>query len=325
MPRQQNEKLPFGSIATLVGTRIPHGLLSVWAIYFITHASSTRIWGQDQTNDYKRRTLILCLYKDLFNVGYERIIKSVNPGFQLRSKTLRHNTKLTRKILSEWSRNQIINEGRRVWDDHRGMLPSRVGLHEVNLLIDSTDFRRSGKQSMSTKDHRWSYKVNGPGQRYTVVMDARGIIQKIWGGYSPKLYDGDWLKLCAGDLLSNFRGAHIIGDVHYELGNGIMKGIEPSPSVKFYVPFSEPRGRKQKRTPTVEDPSLGFSKLTKTQLSWNLKISKLRAQVESPFGRVKSKWEALGGVFYEDEDQQDLLVQIAFGVENWIIRHPNNQ
>ena len=66
-------------------------------------------------------------------------------------------------------------------------------------------------------------------------------------------------------------------------------------------------------------------KLTKTQLSWNLKISKLRARVESPFGRVKSKWEALGGVFYEDEDQQDLLVQIAFGVENWIIRHPNNQ
>ena len=175
---------------------------------------------------------------------------------------------------------------------------------------------------MSTKDSRWSFKLNGPAQRYTIIIDARGVVQKVWGGYSPKMYDGDWIKLCADDLCSNFDGAHILGDIYYELGNRVMKGIQAENNVKFYVPFAEPRRRKCKRSLTEEDPSLGVSKLSKAQLSWNLKISKLRARVESPFGLVKDRWELLGSVFYEDDEQQDRLVQIVFATHNWLIRHP---
>ena len=178
---------------------------------------------------------------------------------------------------------------------------------------------------MSTKDHRWSFKLNGPSQHYTVITDARRVVQKVWGGYSPKMYDGDWIKLCADDLVTNFAGAHIIGDVHYELGNRVMKDLLTEPNVKFYVPFSEPQGRKCKRSPVEEDPSQGSSKLSKAQVTWNSKILKLHARVESPFGLVKDRWESLGKVFYEDDEQQDRLVQIAFGVHNWLIRHPNNQ
>ena len=87
-----------------------------------------------------RKTLVLALYKDLFAIGYDRIIASVDVGFQLRSKTLRHNTKIIRKILAEWSRKQIVNEGRTKWDVHQLMLPHRKELHDVNLLIDSSDF-----------------------------------------------------------------------------------------------------------------------------------------------------------------------------------------
>ena len=120
---------------------------------------------------------------------------------------------------------------------------------------------------MSTKDSCWSFKLNRPARCYTVVIDARGVVQKVWGGYSPKMYDGDWIKLCADDLCSNFDGAHILGDVHYELGNRIMKGIQAENNVKFYVPFAEPCRHKCKQSPTEEDPSLGVSKLSKAQLS----------------------------------------------------------
>ena len=101
-----------------------------------------------------------------------------------------------------------------------------------------------------------------------------------------------------------------------------MKGIQAENNVKFYVPFAEPRGRKRKQSPTEEDPSLGVSKLSKAQLSWNSKISKLRTRVESPFGLVKDCWESLGSVFFEDDEQQDRLVRIAFATHNWLIRHP---
>ena len=319
---RRNAKLPFPSIKGMVERKTSTSLLGMWSVYTLTHPLNRKLWGLDQSRDYVRKTLVLALYKDLFAVGYDRIIASVDIGFQLRSKTLRHNTKIIRKILAEWSRKQIVNEGRTKWDVHRLMLPRRKELHDVNLLIDSSDFRRSGKQSMSTKDSCWSFKLNGPAQRYTVIIDARGVVQKVWGGYSPKMYDGDWIKLCADDLCSNFDGAHIHGDVHYELGNRVMKGIQAENNVKFYIPFAEPCGRKHKRLPTEEDPSLGVSKLSKAQLSWNLKISKLCTRVESPFGLVKDRWESLGSVFFEDDEQQDQLVRIAFATHNWLIRHP---
>ena len=41
------------------------------------------------------------------------------------------NTKIIRKILSEWSQKQIINEGRTKWDVHWLMLPRRKELHDV--------------------------------------------------------------------------------------------------------------------------------------------------------------------------------------------------
>ena len=243
--------LPYAAIVALVMQKILKGLLGVWNIYILTHPKVKKLWGQEQCDDFVRKMVILALYKDLFSVGFECITKTVDVGFKFRSKALRHNTKLIRKILAEWSEKQILNEGRRVWDKNCDLLPRRKGLHDVNLLIDSSDFCHSVKQSTSTKDSCWSFKLNGPGQRYTVVIDAWGVVQKVWGGYSPKTYDGDWVRLCANDLLTNFKGAHIIGDVYYELGNRIMKGIQATPSVNFYVPFSEPRGCKHqlKRIP----------------------------------------------------------------------------
>jgi len=60
-------------------------------------------------------------------------------------------------------------------------------------MLDSTD-RKSGKQSTSRSSDTWSYKENGPAQRFTFLMDYKRRIRKVWGGYTPKLYDGHFLQ-----------------------------------------------------------------------------------------------------------------------------------
>ena len=87
----------------MVARKISTGLLGMWTVYTLTHPLIQKLWGLDQSRDYERKTLVLALYKDLFAVGYDRVISSVDVGFKLRSKTLRHNTKIIRKILAEWS------------------------------------------------------------------------------------------------------------------------------------------------------------------------------------------------------------------------------
>ena len=137
MPQRKLAQLPFNSIRALVEQKIPKALLSIWKIYLFAHPSISRLWGQEQHDDFIRKTLYLVLYKDLFGIGYDRLVSSVDIEFQVRAKTLRHNTKLIRKILFEWSRKHIVNEGKDVWNAHCSKLPSRKGLHKVNLILCS--------------------------------------------------------------------------------------------------------------------------------------------------------------------------------------------
>ena len=100
---RRNAKLPFPSIKGMVEQKTSTSLLGMWSVYTLTHPLNRKLWGLDQSCDYVRKTLVLALYKDLFAIGYDRIIASVDVGFQLHSKTLRHNTKIIQKILAEWS------------------------------------------------------------------------------------------------------------------------------------------------------------------------------------------------------------------------------
>jgi hypothetical protein len=70
-------------------------------------------------------------------------------------------------------------------------LPKKKGLEIVNLIMDSTDFRLFGRASALKKNSFWSYKLNRPRQRFQALVDAKGKFQGLWGGYSPKIYDGD--------------------------------------------------------------------------------------------------------------------------------------
>jgi hypothetical protein len=246
----------------------------------------------------------------------------VNIGFTLKEKSYSHNTKLIRKILVKWARKQITNEGEKSWNKHKHLLPKKKSLNKVNLLMDSSDFRLSGKASTSRKDAKWSYKLNSPGQRFQLLCDARGVVQKLWGGYSPKVYDGYWLEIMACELGVQFKGARIIADTHYELGNRIMKRNGHEKHVIFYTLIAKPRGRKKKILEEFRnDLSYQMSGLTKAQKTWNNAIRHVRARVESPFGLIKKKWESLAKPFFENEDQHSYLVFIAVATHNYQIKH----
>jgi hypothetical protein len=315
-------RLSYTSLQFLVQAKLPRGLFNIWKFNLAVNKEIQHLWGGEQQQEFIRKMITVCLYKDLYGVGYDRLCRHIDIGIQVRPKSLRHNVKLIRKLLAKWAANHLVNEGCASWNLQKKNFPKKKGFEDANLIIDSTDFPLVGKSSTSRKDPKWSFKLNGPAQRFTVIVDARGKVQGVFGGYSPKLYDGDWVKLMADMLIEKFDGGHIIGDTHYETANRIVKAKGGNTHLKFYTPFAKPRGRKRKRGEYPDDLSIGVKCLTKTQLTWNQKLSHIRARVESPFGLVKSRWSSLNNPFYESEEQHDYLVRIALATHNWMIDHP---
>jgi hypothetical protein len=190
----------------------------------------------------------------------------------------------------------------------------------VNLIMDSTDFRLSRRVSASKKDSSWSYKLNGPGQRFQAFVDAKRKFQGLWGGYSPKIYNGDWVKMMKEYLIRDFPSAQIIADTHYEIANQVIKEVYPNSSMKFFTPIAKPKGRKRKRVENIKKYiSAGATTLTTEQEIWNKQVAHVRARVESPFGLIKAKWKSLSIVFFGDVEQHDCFVQIAVAVHNYLL------
>ena len=81
------------------------------------------------------------------------------------------------------------------------------------------------------------------------MCDGMMRVRKLWGPYSPKLYDGNFLKSHKSDFNEEFRGATVIADTHFELGNQITA------DVAWRIPVSKRRGRKRKYE-EVDIPSL---------------------------------------------------------------------
>jgi hypothetical protein len=314
--------MDYSAVRHYVESKLSEGLLNEWKEFILEDERSQRMWSKEQPKGFERRMITLAIYKDLSGLGYQKILNSINIGFKLQAKSFSHNTKLIRKILVKWAKKQIENEGEKSWNKHKHLFPKKKKLNKVNLLMDSSDFRLSGKSSISRKDSKWSYKLNAPGQRFQLLCDARGKVQRLWGGYSPKIYDGNWLEIMVDDLGNQFKGAQIIADTHYELGNKIMKRFGHEKKVGFFTPIAESRGRKKKVPVELEgDLSYQAVSLTKEQKTWNNAIKHVRARVESPFGLIKTKWNGLKLPFFENEEQQTFLVFIAVATHNYQIEH----
>ncbi len=140
------------------------------------------------------------------------------------------------------------------------------------LWMDLFDLKKEGKNKISKKSTKWSYKCNAPGLRFMVLEDARGRIQKLWGGYSPKVFDGDFLKIQQEWLDKKLKGAVVLADQHFEWGKKQLK------KVRFITPIKRKKGNKK--------TGVGLSTLTKEEAELNTAIHSARARVEGGIGRM---------------------------------------
>ena len=144
------------------------------------------------------------------------------------------------------------------------------------------------------------------------TKNRKGTIIKLWGIRSPKLYDGDFLKLQKEELENLFSGTMVVADGHFEWGRKTnnMKGVQ------FLVPYSKKRGRKRKREEKDSDDEDGG--LNNQQQNYNRLVQSIRAHIESSFGLLKSRFQALQKPWGEDEKQLQYLVVFASVIENKI-------
>ena len=270
-------------------------------------AKQLNMWGREKTSFFVGRNVYLCLWKDLYKHGFNYIEDQIRDWMPLSSKSLQHNLQEIRLVLKGRTEELVVLQETKVLrrQARKAGLPKAVC--DIELWIDSVDCRMDGKASTSRKDPSWSYKENSPAQRYQVVSSAAGRIQKIWGRYSPKVFDGNWLNINKQQLVELFRNRVFVADCHYEWGKENLKGI------KFHVPFPRPRGKKK----AGEKDGANLRVLTKEQQKYNADVKKARARVESPFGLIKTKWGCLKEYFAEGPEQLDALVWIACGVHNF--------
>ena len=146
--------------------------------------------------------------------------------------SLKHNQKVLHAIFAEWGRRYIQFCSIAAWERAKTKINVPEGLEDVNLWLDSTDISFTGKSSVSQKSSDWSYKKNRPAQQYMCMSDALGYVIHFWGGYSPKVYDGQFLAITRNELNEDSCGATVIADTHFELG----------PNVCFYMSYAAPCG-----------------------------------------------------------------------------------
>jgi hypothetical protein len=261
-----------------------------------------KLWGtQNGVRQYVDMMIYLAIYKDIFGVGYSALSHQVQ-FVRVWDKTLKHNVQLLRKLLMKWGKTKIALGDKTAWEyAMRKRKPGRK-IQDCNLLIDSADFRLTGSNSASPKNSGWSAKLGKPAQRYMILYDGRGEIRKVWGGYSPKVYDSDFIKIQKQFLDDELPGAVVLGDNHFAKANEYLDNCP------FYCTVAE-KSRKR------DSSGKRVATLTKEQREWNRQVSDLRSSVEHPFGNIKKKFAALQ-CFAEGEKQQDYLVTFAFGVIN---------
>ena len=264
------------------------------------------LWGTKKGNEYTKIHVNLCLYKDMNNIGYYSLWKQIKDWYGNSHKSLCHNIKLVRVALKQWAKSVVTIGNLRIWKDVSAQVSKIAVLKKVNLWMDSSDFALKGKSITLTKDKYWSYKAKSLGRRYQCIFDAEGRCRAIWGGYSPKVIDSQWVEIYKDELSTKFQGAHIIADCHYYASRNKV------PGVKFVTPIPD----NVKKVPEDVKSYLGILDKDKEM---NKKIRNLRARVEAPFAQIQNRFKALGGTFKDDDTQLDCLVYYALAIHNKIV------
>lgn len=280
------------------------GVNAFRSFYHFLKRKEVKLWGTEQPYNFLGMNLALMLYKGMASQGYQKLLRGVELSFDLNHKTFQHNCEILRSVGEEWAENYIEWGYVEDWDAAAEDVPREGELKGVNLWADSFDLPMQNPTGWSKKDLDFSYKLNRYGQRYMVFQDALRQIRWIGGGYSPKMYDGDYIHSVRREIKRKLKGAIVAADTHFRTaGEGMKK-------VKFKTPYSKPGNPKRRRA------GAGVAKLSAAKKSYNKKQKALRARVESAFGIIHGIFPALEKPWAESKVQMDCMVIIAAAIHN---------
>jgi hypothetical protein len=246
--------------------------------------------------------VLVTLYKDCYAVGQNQLYEEVKTWILCSPRSLRHNVHVLRFVHKKWVQSVVTLSNLTTWRRLAAELNLAGTVKGACLWIDSFDVPLSGVSKTSKKDPSWSYKLNLPGQRFMALLDARGQFRALWGGYSPKIYDGDFLKIQSQFIEDKLQGAVILADNHFSYSQTAFNGV------KFITTISRPRGR----SASLE----GAQTLTQEQETHNRELASACAHVENSFGHVVGIFNALRTAWHEDESQHNAAVWTAVGIAN---------
>jgi len=249
------------------------------SLYEYVSDRDSHLWARLKPRDFLKKTLLISLYKFITNVGFPKLFLEISSWYRVGSRTLRHNVKTMRKLLGKWGSSQISLGDSGEWNRSSKKVKKGAKFEKINLWIDSTDFQLARRGDKEEQKKIWSYKMKSPGRRYTMLQDAAGRIRMLWGGYNPKIYDGDFLCIATPWMNQNLLGATIVGDQHYQKSPKDLK-------IPIITPTKLPKKTKSSK---LKD----WEKITAKQRSRNLKIRKIRARVELPFAYIDQHFKSL--------------------------------
>jgi len=191
------------------------------------------------------------------------------------------------------------------WEEATKYLKLPFDLEGPCLCVDSLAIRKFGKARSSDWD--WSKKLRALAKHFMVLWDGGGRIQKIWGGFSPKLLDEQIVELQRDWWMEQCKGAVVVGDSKFSEAREYVD----SRATTFHVPYAEPR-----RNKAGQICGKGAVPPTKEQKKYNAAVAELKGCVENVGETMKRKFHALQRPWRESDKQLDHLMYIAAGVCN---------
>jgi hypothetical protein len=274
--------------------------------YLLAH--EPKWWGEQAGKDMGKFMLLATVLHDCRTYSYSQICKALQPKICIWPGALQHNVKKARRILAQWGDLQVTLPSPAERDRAVAGRNFPDFMKKTRWWMDSTDIPLARlREFKSRKGIYWSGKLKRPAWRYMILRDGTGKIRRVWGGYSPKVFDSDFMASQRQWLEENLAGTAILADTHFFKAREYIKNPDilatPPPNIK------EDKLR-----------SRGFALTTKEAAKKSKIIKEHRGVVEQKFANIKRTFLSLSGAPYtvwrEPERELDYVVSLAFGVAN---------
>jgi hypothetical protein len=266
-------------------------------------------WVGEQKPDNMHNLMLLatCLH-DLHAVSYGVITKLLHTKFRCSDKTVQKNIKRARHALANWGRAYIIWPTRTQLDQAVSQHKFPLWMNKVRWWMDSTDVPIARLEGVrSPKGEWWSAKLGGPGRRYMALVDGDRLIRRLWGGYSPKFYDGQFMRLEKRWFEEKCAGTAILADTHFFAARELIN----DPEIIAPPPENATEDLLFRRN---------FASDTAEAARKRNDITERRGVVEQTFASIKALSAFLAGgpgdKWQDDPDELDSVVEWVVGVHN---------